>query len=259
MKKGSACRPRESNNSTVQPSRQEAFSIYDQVITALNTGSTQSARLSSATQYSNALRCHLLGRHPTSNVSWNDIVVAKLQHDVPHLHVPRDGSMLLTMSQCKVDRKSRCANLDASVRVLINNQPEGDRMFIGGDRLVANVVFALHGLDNHGNPISNKAGKSGSNNNTNLLHLDFETRLSIMTESIRIRKAKNSSGIGRRFLRVTKDDATEAFLHVSTIRKSTAKLNLNPGLSSTHDSQRLLSRLSQKQYFEGTADFASKL
>jgi hypothetical protein len=80
-------------------------------------------------------------------VSWNDILVAKLQHDVPHLHVPCNGSLLLTMSQCKEDRQRRSANLDASVRVLINNQPEGDRMFIGGDRLVATVVFALHGLD----------------------------------------------------------------------------------------------------------------
>jgi hypothetical protein len=34
---------------------------------------------------------------------------------------------------------------EASVFVLINNQPDGDWPFIQGRRLAASVVFALHG------------------------------------------------------------------------------------------------------------------
>jgi hypothetical protein len=119
MQKSSSCLPRESNNSSVHPSSKEAFSLYDEAVLALYAGALNCDKLSSNTSYSNALRCHLLRRSPTRIVSWNDVLFAKLIHDVPHLSVSSAGTV--TMSRSASTREQRVSNLKANVLVLINN------------------------------------------------------------------------------------------------------------------------------------------
>jgi hypothetical protein len=189
---------------------------------------------------------------------------ARLQHDVSIFCVSEKGQLLLLPTLPPSNRELNRQNLEAGVRVLINNQPEDDRLFFQAIPVATTVVFALHGLNKHGKPTHKNSYQMGADNSSTC-NLNFGTRLGILKESIAIRRRKNadSDNIGNRVERfsqvVTAKDAAEAFLNVVMTRMNQPSQIPSPDNSVPKENTRRAARISQKDYFTQTANFAIKL
>jgi hypothetical protein len=86
----------------------------------------------------------------------------------------KNRQLLLSTSLPPSTRELHRHNPEGSVQVLINNQPEENHVFFQKHPSAA-VVFALHGLHNHGKPIRSESNVTGAVNKSTL-QLDFDTR-----------------------------------------------------------------------------------
>ena len=69
----------------------DAYVIYSEAVNSLNTGHLRLREISSDTKRSNDIRCHLLHRPVNCDVSFSELVTARLQYDVPGLYISNDA------------------------------------------------------------------------------------------------------------------------------------------------------------------------
>jgi hypothetical protein len=247
---------------TTTPSKEEAFAIYKQAINALEIWAEHSSHLSNDSEYSNDLRCHLLNRPPGSNVSWDDVVFARLQYDFPDFHNVARGKGKLSSSTIKSPRKLKIEKLKGEVLVLIGNLCSADQIFY--DEVPNMVVLALHGMDKNGKPMRIESDTSSDSSNR---ELDFEERLGVMEDAISIRVKKNQAGLGKACYKVTAMDATKCrtiksfqdFFRKKCATRAQNNLHQQPSEGSPLAGAPPLSRISQKDYLKATAGFAEDL